>query len=113
MEGTVTEETFISILMLDGEGTITADGETISCKKGDSLFLPASTGDYKIEGTCDALITSIRENAGMVRIGINVTENGTITRKVAQKRVFEDKMYLYPIPEGEYWKTNIENNPGW
>ena len=78
MEGTVTEETFISILMLDGEGTITADGETISCKKGDSLFLPASTGDYKIEGTCDALITSIRENAGMVRIGINVTENGTM-----------------------------------
>ena len=45
--------------------------------------------------------------------GVNVTENGTITRKVAQKRVFEDKMYLYPIPEGEYWKTNIENNPGW
>ena len=45
--------------------------------------------------------------------GVNVAENGAITRKVAQKRVFEDKMYLYPIPEGEYWKTNIENNPGW
>ena len=45
--------------------------------------------------------------------GINVAANGTITRKVAQQRVFEDRMYLYPIPEGEVWKTNIENNPGW
>ena len=46
-------------------------------------------------------------------IGIEVSANGNITRKVAQKRVFSDKMYLYPIPEGEYWKTGIENNPGW
>lgn len=45
--------------------------------------------------------------------GVNVSANGTITRKVAQNRVFEEKMYLYPIPEGEVWKTNIENNPGW
>ena len=43
------------------------------------------------------------------------TENGKFvyTRKVAQNRVFSEKMYLYPIPESEVWKTNIENNPGW
>ena len=46
-------------------------------------------------------------------IGIDVASDGTITRKVTQKRVFEEKMYLYPIPETEYWKTGIENNPGW
>ena len=46
-------------------------------------------------------------------IGIEVSANGNITRKVAQNRVFSEKMYLYPIPEGEYWKTGIENNPGW
>ena len=45
--------------------------------------------------------------------GVNVSADGTITRKVAQSRVFENKMYLYPIPEGEVWKTGIENNPGW
>jgi len=39
--------------------------------------------------------------------------DGTITRKVAQQRVFDKRMYLYPIPEGEYWKTNIQQNPGW
>lgn len=46
-------------------------------------------------------------------IGIDIAADGTITRKVAQNRVFSEKMYLYPIPEGEYWKTGIENNPGW
>ena len=45
--------------------------------------------------------------------GVEISANGTITRKVAQTRTFEDKMYLYPIPEAEVWKTNIENNPGW
>lgn len=45
--------------------------------------------------------------------GIDVTSEGTISRKVAQNRVFEDKMYRYPIPEAEVWKTDIENNPGW
>ena len=45
--------------------------------------------------------------------GIDVATNGTISRKTAQKRIFEKKMYLYPIPEGEVWKTNIENNPDW
>ena len=45
--------------------------------------------------------------------GVNVAVNGTITRKVAQQRVFDKRMYLYPIPEGEYWKTNIQQNPGW
>lgn len=35
------------------------------------------------------------------------------TRKVAAERTFDEKMYLYPIPEAEVWKTSIENNPGW
>lgn len=45
--------------------------------------------------------------------GISVAANGTVTRKKTQDRVFKDQMYLYPIPEGEVWKSNIENNPGW
>jgi len=45
--------------------------------------------------------------------GIDIASDGTISRKVAQNRVFEAKMYLYPIPEAEVWKTDIENNPGW
>lgn len=48
--------------------------------------------------------------------GMNVTqERGQLiyTRKVVANRKFEEKMYLYPIPEAEVWKTGIENNPGW
>ncbi|MDR1738248.1 MAG: RagB/SusD family nutrient uptake outer membrane protein [Candidatus Symbiothrix sp.] len=45
--------------------------------------------------------------------GVEVAADGTVSRKIAQKRVFEEKMYLYPIPESEAWKTNIENNPDW
>jgi hypothetical protein len=45
--------------------------------------------------------------------GVEVSAGGNIVRKVAQQRVFEAKMNLYPIPEDEVWKTNIENNPGW
>lgn len=48
--------------------------------------------------------------------GVDVTRsagNIVYTRKIAQTRVFLDKMYLYPIPETEVWKANIENNQGW
>lgn len=53
------------------------------------------------------------EALGRPVYGVDVSSDGTVTRKVVQSRVFEEKMYLYPIPEGEVWKTNIENNPGW
>lgn len=45
--------------------------------------------------------------------GVEVTTEGSVLRKVAQVRVFENRMYLYPIPEAEVWKTDIDNNPGW
>jgi hypothetical protein len=46
--------------------------------------------------------------------GVDVpSASSACIRKVAQARVFEEKMYLYPIPETEVWKTNIKNNPGW
>ena len=48
--------------------------------------------------------------------GVDVTvQRGTTIykRKIAQKRIFDERMYLYPIPEGEVWKANIQNNPGW
>jgi hypothetical protein len=45
--------------------------------------------------------------------GVDVNADGTITRKITQNRVFQERMYLYPIPEGEIWKTDIANNPGW
>lgn len=86
MEGNVSEKSFVSILILDGEGMISCAGwdrtfaqdEQVLYKKGDSLFLPAGTGEYVIEGRCDALITTIREKTAPVRIGIDI--GGTATK---------------------------------
>lgn len=77
MEGYVSEESFVSILILDGEGTVSC-GDEVTYKKGDSLFLPAGSGTYVIEGSCDALITTIREKAAPIRIGIDI--GGTDTK---------------------------------
>lgn len=73
LEGFVSEESFASILFLNGSGTITCGTETLVFQKGDSFFLPAKSGNYQIEGSCDALITTIRDKAGQVRIGVDIS----------------------------------------
>lgn len=72
MEGSVSKQSFASILILDGQGTIASQGESLEYKKGDSFFLAAGSGAYTLEGSCDALITTIREKAAPVRIGVNI-----------------------------------------
>ena len=71
-QGNVDETSFLSILILDGEGTISNKGEKFFYKKGDSFLLTANSGDWQIEGTCDALITTIREKANPIRVGVNI-----------------------------------------
>ena len=72
MQGTVYDSSFLSILILDGEGKISSKGETVSYRKGDSLFLPAGIGDWQMEGRCDALLTTMREKASPIRVGVNI-----------------------------------------
>lgn len=78
LEGNVSDESFASILVLDGEGVISDEEEKLKFKKGDSFFLSAGSGNYTIEGSCDALITTIREKAAPVRVGIDL--GGTDTK---------------------------------
>lgn len=61
IQGCVSEASFMSVLILDGHGTISNQEETLEFQKGDSLFLPAGSGSYRIEGICGGLITTIRE----------------------------------------------------
>lgn len=77
MGGSVSEESFESILILDGKGKITCAEETIPFQKGDSFFLSAGSGSYQVEGVCDALVTTIREKAAPVRIGIDMGSTET------------------------------------
>ena len=62
MSGFITQDSFFSILILEGEGFIRCREEQVIFCKGDSLFLTADSGEYEIEGKCEALITSIGEN---------------------------------------------------
>ena len=59
MTGSVGEESFASILIMEGEGTISCGGETIPYRKGDSFFMSAGSGEYEISGECEALITTV------------------------------------------------------
>ncbi|KSV60635.1 type I phosphomannose isomerase catalytic subunit [Acetivibrio ethanolgignens] len=78
VEGRVLEESFASILVLEGAGAISSQGEVLTFKKGDSLFIPAGSGDYTIEGCCEALVTTIPGKKEGIRIGIDI--GGTDTK---------------------------------
>ena len=45
--------------MVDGAGTVTAGGETLDVKKGDSLFIPAGTGAIAVAGSLTTLATRV------------------------------------------------------
>lgn len=72
IEGIVTESSFLSILILDGVGTISCHGDQLIYKKGDSFFIPAGSGNWRIEGKCEALLTTIRKKENPIRIGIMI-----------------------------------------
>lgn len=52
------ENSFNSILVLEGEPVISGS-ETVSAKKGESVFISAGTGKYTVEGKCTFVLTKI------------------------------------------------------
>ena len=59
------ESSFVSLLVLEGEPLVT-DGEpeptadeAVKAKKGDSLFIPAGSGKFYVEGKCSLILTRI------------------------------------------------------
>lgn len=57
--GVCDDESFTSVLILEGEGQLTCGGETMDIRKGDSLFLPADSGAFTLTGTAQGLITRV------------------------------------------------------
>ena len=53
------DNSFNHILVLDGAAVIEAQNEKIDIHKGDSIFIPAGLGEYKICGKCSIIITKI------------------------------------------------------
>ncbi|MDD3361710.1 MAG: class I mannose-6-phosphate isomerase [Hespellia sp.] len=56
--GCVDEASFLHILILDGSGSITGS-EQFHFEKGDSILITAGTGEFEIQGKCEALLTTI------------------------------------------------------
>ena len=55
----VNDESFVSLLLLDGCGSLESDFGTIDFKKGDSIFLPANLGDVRLNGEFSALVSTL------------------------------------------------------
>ncbi len=53
------EASFVSLLVLEGEGTLTCKGESLSLQKGGSVFLPAGCGGFSVQGTMKLLESRI------------------------------------------------------
>ena len=50
-------DSFVSLLVLDGEGKVFGNAEALSVKKGDSLFIPAGFGAFTLDGGMTLLET--------------------------------------------------------
>jgi len=58
-EFTVGEESFASVVMLDGKASFMTDEDTISAAKGESLFISAGTGKVRVSGKGLFIVTTI------------------------------------------------------
>lgn len=56
---TADENSFVSLVILSGKGTVAdSDGE-VSFEKGDSLFIPAHTGEIELKGSFELIKTTV------------------------------------------------------
>ncbi len=53
------ETSFHSLLCIEGEGMIQGAEETLAVKKGDSLFVPAGFGSYRLTGKMSIIHTTV------------------------------------------------------
>ncbi len=59
LELDVGPESFASLIMLDGTGTVAGPENTVEFKPGDSLFIPAGTGRVAVSGACTFIQTTV------------------------------------------------------
>lgn len=52
-------KSFQSLLVLDGSLSLAMDGEQMELKKGDSVFVPAEAGEYRLSGTGKVILTTV------------------------------------------------------
>lgn len=55
----VGKDSFVSVVVLDGEGEIENSSDTLCLKKGDSIFIAADSGKVKIKGRLSLIKTTV------------------------------------------------------
>ncbi len=55
----VDDESFVSLLILSGEGNLVSNGTDITLQPGDSIFVPAGCGKVIISGGVEVLVSSL------------------------------------------------------
>lgn len=53
------EDSFVSLIVLEGNAKISGPENTVEAKAGESIFVPAGTGRVKISGTCSIIKTTV------------------------------------------------------
>ncbi len=56
---TANDSSFVSLLVLDGTASLECCSETLSLKKGDSIFIPAGSGEFTVSGNADIIETRV------------------------------------------------------
>ena len=59
MEFAIDETSFKSVIVTDGEGTLTLGDCEMQIKKGDSIFIPAQNGKFSVKGNCNIIISHV------------------------------------------------------
>ena len=59
MEFAIDETSFKSVIVTDGEGTLTLGDCEMQIKKGDSIFIPAQNGKFTVKGNCNIIISYV------------------------------------------------------
>lgn len=56
---TVDESSFLSVIVTRGEGRLAGPENTVDFRAGESLFVPAGSGDIAVQGDCTLVLTQI------------------------------------------------------
>ena len=57
--GHAEDSSFVSVIVVEGEVTISCGGEDVAFKKGESAFIPAGAGKYEVRGAGEIIITKV------------------------------------------------------
>lgn len=58
-QSNASDESFVSILCLSGSGSVSCEKAQLTFKKGESIFIPASSGEFVIDGKLEILETRL------------------------------------------------------